>query len=73
MKIMLQGGNSLIKKIEYNVSKADHYMSLSKRLDEENVDQISTVDPDAKSVLLHRNIVNVGYNVQAVSYGKTSC
>ena len=58
------------QKIEYNASKADQYMSLSKRLDEENVDQISTVDPDAKAVLLHRNIVNVGYNVQAVSDGK---
>jgi hypothetical protein len=27
--------------------------------------QISTIDPDAKSVILHRNVVNVGYNIQA--------
>ena len=58
------------QKIEYNAVKADQYLILSKRLEEENVDQISTVDPDAKAVLLHRNIVNVGYNVQAVSDGK---
>ena len=60
----------LNQKIEYNAAKADQYLNLSKRLEEENVDQISTVDPDAKAVLLHRNIVNVGYSVQAVSDSK---
>ncbi|MDG2448330.1 MAG: IS1182 family transposase [Saprospiraceae bacterium] len=58
------------QKIEYNSFKADRYLNLSKRLEEEQVDQISTVDPDARAVLLHRNIVNVGYNVQAISDGK---
>ncbi len=32
--------------------------------------QISTTDPDARSVILHRNVVNVGYNVQAGSDSK---
>jgi hypothetical protein len=27
--------------------------------------QVSLTDPDAKAVVLHRNIVNVGYNIQA--------
>lgn len=58
------------QKIEHNVYKADQYQNLSKRLEQENVDQISTIDADARAVLLHRNIVNVGYNVQAVSDGK---
>jgi hypothetical protein len=57
-------------KIEYNAQKADNYQALSQRLEDEQVDQISTVDPDARAVVLHRNIVNVGYNVQAASDGK---
>jgi len=32
--------------------------------------QLSKVDPDARSVVLHRNIINVGYNVQAGSDSK---
>ncbi|MBC8319253.1 MAG: hypothetical protein H8E34_00875 [Bacteroidetes bacterium] len=32
--------------------------------------QISKTDPDAKSVVLHRNVVNVGYNIQAGCDGK---
>jgi hypothetical protein len=31
---------------------------------------LSVTDPDARAVVLHRNIVNVGYNVQAASDGK---
>jgi transposase len=41
-----------------------------KELDESGETQISKTDPDAKSVILHRNIVNVGYNVQAGCDGK---
>jgi len=33
-------------------------------------EQISTTDADARAVVLHRNIVNVGYNIQASSDGK---
>ena len=32
--------------------------------------QLSTNDPDARSVVLHRNVVNVGYNIQAGCDGK---
>ena len=60
----------LNQKIAYNIEKADKYLELSRRLDDEQVDQISTTDRDARSVVLHRNIVNVGYNAQAVSDGK---
>jgi len=34
-------------------------------LTESGQSQLSRVDPDARAVVLHRNIVNVGYNVQA--------
>ena len=82
MKKTPRGGELINHKIEYNAFKADRYLNLSKRLEKEQVDQISTVDPDARAVLLHRNtapalvpkyggqVVNVGYNIQAVSDGK---
>ena len=41
------------------------YKSIEKKLIESGESQISTTDPDARSVVLHRNVVNVGYNVQA--------
>jgi len=41
------------------------YNAIEKQLQESGETQISTIDPDAKSVVLHRNIVNVGYNIQA--------
>lgn len=34
-------------------------------MQESGESQISLTDPDARSVILHRNIINVGYNVQA--------
>ena len=33
-------------------------------------EQISLTDPDSRSVILHKNIINVGYNVQASSDAK---
>jgi len=45
----------------------DEYQNLQQQLHESGEQQISTTDPDARSVVLHRNIVNVGYNIQAVS------
>jgi len=41
------------------------YKAIEKELETSGETQISTVDPDAKSVILHRNVVNVGYNIQA--------
>jgi transposase len=41
------------------------YKNIEKQLNESGELQISTIDPDAKSVVLHRNVVNVGYNIQA--------
>ncbi|MBN1339045.1 MAG: hypothetical protein JXA03_06970 [Bacteroidales bacterium] len=45
----------------------ERYQDIQKELDESGQQQISTTDPDARAVVLHRNIVNVGYNIQAVS------
>lgn len=52
-------------KIAYQESKKDRYRTIEKQLDESGEKQISLTDPDARSVVLHRNIINVGYNVQA--------
>ena len=52
-------------KIAYQKSKKEKYRNIEKRLQESGETQISLTDPDARSVILHRNIINVGYNVQA--------
>ncbi len=53
------------EKIAYQESKKQRYRNIEKRLRESGERQISLTDPDARAVVLHRNIVNVGYNVQA--------
>jgi len=52
-------------KIAYQKSKKEKYRSIEKQLKQSGETQISLTDPDAKSVVLHRNIINVGYNIQA--------
>ena len=52
-------------KIQWQQEKKEHYQSIEKEIKESGESQISKTDPDAKSVILHRNVVNVGYNVQA--------
>ncbi len=53
------------EKIAYQKSKKERYNNIEKQLRESGERQISLTDPDARAVVLHRNIVNVGYNVQA--------
>ncbi len=55
----------LTHKIAYQKAKKQKYQSIEKQLQKSGETQISLTDPDAKSVVLHRNIVNVGYNIQA--------
>src|SRR5690554_551252 len=52
-------------KVAYQRSKKERFRNIEKRLQESGESQISLTDPDARSVILHRNIINVGYNVQA--------
>lgn len=52
-------------KIQWQQENKQQYQSIEKELKESGETQISKTDPDAKSVILHRNVVNVGYNVQA--------
>jgi transposase len=55
----------LEEKIAYQNKKKYKYHAIEEKLQTSGEDQISLTDPDAKAVILHRNIVNVGYNVQA--------
>ncbi len=50
--------------------KKQKYTRIQKDLQESGNEQISITDPDSRSVVMHRNIVNVGYNIQASSDSK---
>tara|TARA_R110000744_G_scaffold75216_3_gene149769 strand:+ start:4830 stop:6356 length:1527 start_codon:yes stop_codon:yes gene_type:complete len=52
-------------KIAYQESKKERYRNIGEELRASGERQISLTDPDDRSVVLHRNIINVGYNVQA--------
>lgn len=55
----------LERKIATQQKRRKEYKSIEKELQQSGETQISKTDPDAKSVVLHRNVVNVGYNIQA--------
>jgi len=52
-------------KIDYQKEKKENYQRIEQELKDTGESQISLNDPDARSVILHRNVVNVGYCVQA--------
>ena len=53
------------EKIDYQKSRHDNYKQIEGQLHDSGQSQISLNDPDARAVILHRNITNVGYCVQA--------
>ena len=55
----------LKQKIETKQTKKEQYHALENKLQSSENTQISLTDPDARSVILHRNVINVGYCVQA--------
>jgi transposase/sorbitol-specific phosphotransferase system component IIA len=55
---------ALESKITHQKTKQENYFQLQETLLMSGEEQISLTDADAKAVILHRNIVNVGYNVQ---------
>jgi transposase len=58
------------EKIAERKNKHDKYSRINEALEESGEEQISLTDPDSRAVILLRNIVNVGYNVQASSDSK---
>lgn len=61
---------ALKKKIEERQEKKAKYEQIKTDLEISGEEQISLTDPDSRSVILHRNIINVGYNIQASSDAK---
>lgn len=55
----------LSHKIDKQKVRKTKYESIEKQLKESNQEQISLTDPDSRAVILHRNIVQIGYNIQA--------
>jgi len=60
----------LEKKIEERKEKQNKYQQIQKELETSGEEQISLTDPDSRSVILHKNIIHVGYNIQASSDAK---
>ena len=57
----------LESRISERKEKQEQYHEIKKKLEESGEQQISMTDPDSRSVVLHRKIINVGYNIQSVS------
>ncbi len=57
-------------KIEERKEKQTQYTRIKEELEQSGEEQISLTDPDSRAVILLRNVVNVGYNVQASSDSK---
>jgi len=55
----------LSRKVTVQKQRRQKYENLQKELNNSGQEQISTTDPDAKAVILHRGVVNVGYTIQA--------
>jgi hypothetical protein len=61
---------SLEAKIKERKEKQDNYKRVSNELKDSGEEQISVTDKDSRAVILLRNIVNVGYNIQSSSDAK---
>jgi transposase len=57
-------------KLEERKDKQAKYTNIQKELKSSNQEQISVTDPDSRAVVLLRNIINVGYNIQTSSDSK---
>ncbi len=60
----------LKKKIEERQEKKAKYEQIITVLEKSGEEKISLTDPDSRSVILHKNIINVGYNIQASTDAK---
>jgi hypothetical protein len=54
-------------KIAEQEARREKYEALAEQVDQSEDGQVSLTDPDARSVIRHRNIVEVGYNIQATA------
>lgn len=57
-------------KMESAEKRKTHYREVEAQVESSKDGQVSTTDPDARAVIKHRNIVEVGYNIQTMVDGK---
>lgn len=62
--------NEIVKKIARQKSNRKKYKRIEKQLKESGLDQISTTDPDARSMILHGSVIEIAYNTQTVADDK---
>jgi hypothetical protein len=66
--------HKLVKELQAKIAeqeaRREKYEALSEQVDQSEDGQVSLTDPDARSVIKHRNIVEVGYNIQATADAK---
>jgi transposase len=58
------------EKINALVDRREHYDEVQEKINASHDGQVSVTDPDARAVILHRNIVQVGYNIQMTADAK---
>jgi len=58
-------GDTLAEKIMQQTERGLKYDQLQRQLDQYGDGQISTTDPEARSMILHGSVIEVAYNVQA--------
>lgn len=57
-------------KIDALVERRENYDEVQENINASHDGQVSLTDPDARAVILHRNIVQVGYNIQMTADAK---
>ena len=55
------------EKLKKQKAQRRKYKRIEKQLAETGQDQVSTTDPDARSMILHGSVIEVAYNVQTVA------
>ena len=55
----------LAEELEKTEDRKEYYKDIERQVEQSDDGQVSTTDPDARAVVLKRNIVKVGYSVQA--------
>lgn len=56
--------NEITENIIKQLGRQEKYLDIKQKLEASGEDQISTTDPDARSMILHGSVIEVAYNVQ---------
>ena len=59
-----QDSTEIAQNILKQLSRQEKYLAIKQRLEDSGEDQISTTDPDSRSMILHGSVIEVAYNVQ---------